>query len=98
MASSRSEENVNLKHFQHKWSHSVGESCIFMDSYILEFVLADVIANDFGQLGLFMADVIAMLPMILGNLVSFMADVIAMLPCFVVDVIPLVDVVTYFIW
>ena len=42
-----------------------------------------------------MADVIAMLPMILGNLVLFMADVIAMLPCFVVDVIPLVDVLTY---
>ena len=45
-----------------------------------------------------MTDVIAMLPMILGNLVSFMADVIAMLPCFVVDVISLVDVLTYFIW
>ena len=34
-----------------KLCHSVGESCNFMDSYILEFVLADVIANDFEQLG-----------------------------------------------
>ena len=50
-----------------KWFHSVGESCNFMDSYILEFVLADVIANDFGHLVLFMADDIAMLPMILGR-------------------------------
>ena len=33
MASSRSEENVNLKYFQHKWCHSVSESCNFMDSY-----------------------------------------------------------------
>ena len=47
MASSRSEENVNLKYFQHKWCHSVGESCNFMDSYIVVLFLADVIANDF---------------------------------------------------
>ena len=63
-----------------KWCHSVGESHNFMDSYILDFVLTDVIAND------------------LGNLVLFMAYVIAMLPCFVVHVIPLVDVLTYSIW
>ena len=44
-----------------KWCHSVGESCNFMASYILEFILADVIANDLGHLILFMADVIAML-------------------------------------
>ena len=60
-----------------KWCPSVGESCNFMDYYILDFVLVEIIVND------------------LGNLVLFMADVIAMLPCSVVNVIPLVDVVTY---
>ena len=33
-----------------KWCHSVGASCNFMDSYIIDFVLANVIANVFGQL------------------------------------------------
>ena len=33
-----------------KWCHSVGESCNFMDSILLILFLADVIANDFGQL------------------------------------------------
>ena len=33
------------------WCHSVGEPCNFMDSLCFNFVLAGVIANDFGQLG-----------------------------------------------
>ena len=45
-----------------KWCHSVGESCNFMDIYIIDFVLADVMANVFGQLCCVLADVIAMLP------------------------------------
>ena len=80
-----------------KWCHSVGESCNFMDSYILEFVLADVIANDLGQLGFVYGRCYCHVANDLGQLVLFMADVTAMLPCFVVDVVPLVDVVTYFI-
>ena len=32
-----------------EWCHSVGESCNFMDSYVVNFGLADVIANDLGQ-------------------------------------------------
>ena len=75
------------------WCHSVGESCNFMDSYILEFVLADVIANDFGQHGCVYGRCCCHVAIGLGNWFLFMADVIAMLPCFVVDVIPLVDVV-----
>ena len=33
-----------------KWCHSVGESCNFMESYSLDFVLADIIVNDLGNL------------------------------------------------
>ena len=49
MASSRSAGlNVNLKHFHTQNGVTVlVTSCNFMDSHILEFVLADVIANDF---------------------------------------------------
>ena len=33
-----------------KWCHSVGESCNFMNSYIIGFVLEDVVAHVLGQL------------------------------------------------
>ena len=45
-----------------KWCHGVGESCNFMDSCIISFALADVIANVLGQVCCILADVIAMLP------------------------------------
>ena len=32
-----------------KWYHSVGESCNFIDSYVINFGLAGVIGHDFGQ-------------------------------------------------
>ena len=52
MTSSRSVRKMLTSSISNtKYSHSVDESCNFMDSYILDFVLADVIANDFGQLG-----------------------------------------------
>ena len=50
MASSRSEENVNLKHFQHIMVSQCWWVLQFYGLIFLKFVLADVIANDFGQL------------------------------------------------
>ena len=53
-----------------EWCHSVGESCNFMDSYVLIFGLAGVIANGFlGNLMLFVPDVIAMLPLGFATLI-----------------------------
>ena len=67
-----------------KWCHSVGESCNFMGSYILDFVLAYVIANDSGLLGFVLGRCYCHVAIDLGNLVLFMTDVIAMLPWLVV--------------
>ena len=45
MASSRSEENVNLNYFTNWWCHSYGETCNFLNLFV-RTKLADVIAND----------------------------------------------------
>ena len=60
MVSSRSEENVNLKHFQ----HLVVSQCwcalqFFLDTFVLVY-LADVIASVFWPTLLYLTDVIAM--------------------------------------
>ena len=68
-----------------KWCHSVGESCNFMDPYILNFVLADVIANNFGQLDFVCGRCYCHVAIGFCNLDFVLAGVIAMLPCFVVD-------------
>ena len=44
MASSRSEENVNLHYFTNWWCQSYGETCNFLDIFC-KSNLADVIAN-----------------------------------------------------
>ena len=44
MASSRSEENVNIHYFTNWWCHSYGETCNFLDIFC-KSNLADVIAN-----------------------------------------------------
>ena len=48
MASSRSEENVNLNYYTNWWCHSYGETCNFFE-HICKIKLADVIANDYWQ-------------------------------------------------
>ena len=73
--------------FNTRWCHSVDESCNFMDSCIVVFGLAGVIANNFGQLGWFVADVVAMLPLVFCNFRFCLAGVIVMLLCYMVDVI-----------
>ena len=60
MASSRSEENANLKHFQ----HLVVSQCwcvlqFFLDTFVLVY-LAGVIVSVFWPILLYLADVIAM--------------------------------------
>ena len=67
-----------------KWCHSVGESCDFMNSYVFNVGLADVIANDFRQFMLFLADVIPILPLVF-QLRFCLADVIAMLLGYMMD-------------
>ena len=65
MASSRSEENVNLKHFQ----HLVVSQCLcvlqFFPGHFYLVYLADVIANVFLPTLLFMADVITIYPVVI---------------------------------
>ena len=46
MASSRSEENVNLNYFTNWWCHSYGETCNFFNVFV-RTKLADVIANGY---------------------------------------------------
>ena len=67
-----------------KWCHSVGESCNFLDSYILDFVLADVIGNNLGQLDFVCGRYYCHVAIGLLQLGFCLADVIAMLPCFLV--------------
>ena len=50
MASSSSEENINLNHSNTVWYHSVGLSCNFMDTFVV-----------LGNICVALADVIAML-------------------------------------
>ena len=54
MASSRSKENVDLSYFTNWWCHSYGETCNFLNIFVIT-ELADVIANVVDC----MADVIA---------------------------------------
>ena len=72
MASSRSEENVNLKHFQKQNGVTVLVSPVILWTLMfLILVWQMLLPMILGNLILFVADVIAMLPFVLATWVLF---------------------------
>ena len=80
MASSRSEENVNLSHFQHMMVSVLVRPAIFLDSLYFILVMADVLAIDLWQ-----CDVTGRcychVAIMFETCVFCLADVVAMLLC-----------------